>query len=177
MKAMLKIAIWVILLITFISCSKDRNYGSMTVKMTDAPAEFNHVYIELVEIRLHYSSSINDSENGWVSLDSNPGIYDLLELQNDVLATIADDPKIPVGHVNQLRLILGDENSVVIDGLRHDLSLSSQDINGLKLNLDTRIKNKEKVTIVLDFDAEQSIVQFNENEFKLKPVIKVESIN
>lgn len=158
------------------SCNKSNRTGSLSVRMTDAPADFDSVNVELLEVHAHYSDNAN-GPSGWQQLDAVPGMYNLLDLQNDVTVVIADQDSLDVGHITQVRLILGQNNYAVEDSTIHFLGLSSQDETGLKINLNADITANETLEVILDFDAMQSIVTLGGGGYKLKPVIKVESIN
>lgn len=166
-------------LLSFTSCNKDKGNGQLRVEMTDAPADFTEVNVNITEVWAHYSGSGN-SGSGWVQLNANPGMYNLLDLQNDVTAVIADPTTIPVGSITQVRLILGDGNYAVevIDSVavEYPLLLSSQDETGLKINLNSDIQPNETIVVVLDFDAAASIVTQGNGGYRLKPVIKVENV-
>lgn len=155
------------------SCGKESSgTGRMTVKMKDAPIDYDSVNVQVVSVEVHYSGS----NGGWVTLPTNAGMYNLLELQNDVTAVLSSGGELPVGDITQMRLILGNTNYVVIDSIPFPLDLTSQDKTGLKFNLNSSIASGDSVEVLIDFDAEKSILETSATSFKLKPVIKVESI-
>lgn len=160
------------LLVLAFSCNKEE-HGQIKVLLTDAPADFTEVNVNITEVWAHYSG-------GWIELNAIPGFYDLLQLQNGVTDVIADPTMIPAGKITQMRLILGEDNYAVeiIDSVavEHPLGLSSQDKTGLKINLNSEILANQTIVVTLDFDAGSSIVEQGNGEYKLKPVIKVEDI-
>lgn len=162
-------------LFLIVSCGKNQGTGTMTVKMKDQPIAFDNVYVEVLRVEVHHSND-NQGDDGWITLDTEAGIYDLLTLQDGVLATLAEEETLPVGQVNQMRLILGSSNSVVVDSVAFPLLLSSQDKTGLKFNLNATINEGDEVQVIFDFDAEKSIVIDGSGQYRLKPVIKVESV-
>lgn len=172
------IALLVVMLVA-VSCEKKDQTGRMTVKMTDAPADFTQVNVEIKEVWVHYSGS-EGGANGWVKLNTNAGMYDLLELQNDVTTVIANQADLAVGKISQMRLILGENNyAVAVENdleINYALLLSSQDKTGLKINVNSEIKPNQTLQIIVDFDAAASIVVQGNGEFRLKPVIHVESV-
>ncbi len=167
------LGLMILALAIMVGCRKNTETGAMTVKMKDAPILFEEVNVEVLQVSVHYN---DDSQSGWVDLPTNDGIYNLLELQNGVTTVIANETSLPVGNISQMRLILGHDNSVVIDGNTFPLEMSSQYNTGIKLNVNTEIMNSQTVELLLDFDANESIVVEGEDRFKLKPVIKVESV-
>lgn len=153
-----------------LSCNKEKGHGSMTLRMKDAPIDFDSVIVEIVQVDVH------TEQNGWITLNSNPGLYNLLELQNDVTAVLVNQNELPAGELSQLRLILGTQNYATLDSLSYPLLLSSQSNTGIKINLNASIPNNQLVEVLIDFDAEKSIVEQGNGSFRLKPVIQVESI-
>ena len=181
MKSIIKILVpaLVVLALSF-GCNKgEKGEGQLKVQMTDAPADFTEVNVNIVEVWAHYSGNGN-AGGEWVQLNAVPGYYDLLQLQNGVTDVIADPTTIPVGNITQLRFILGDNNYAVemIDSVavQHPLLLSSQDQTGIKINLNSEIHANETIVVTLDFDAGSSIVEQGTLEYRLKPVIKVENV-
>lgn len=157
------------------SCDKNKGEGKMTVQMEDAPYDAEAVFVQVLEVRVQYEDE-SIGNDGWVSLPTKVGTYDLLELQNGITAILADDVTIPVGRVSQMRLILGTENSIVIDGTTYGLLTSSQTNTGLKFNVNADIQNNENVIVLIDFDVDNSVVLQGTGSYLLKPVIKVEGI-
>jgi hypothetical protein len=156
------------LALVFSSCNKDNEGNArLIIKLTDAPGDYEEVNIDIQDIVVQGSNT-----KGWVSLDHvEKGIYNLLELTNGVEAILGDN-ELPSGRVSQLRLILGENNTVVIDGQTHSLKTPSAQQSGLKLNIQTDLKAGVTYNILLDFDAGRSIVRAKSDGYILKPVIR-----
>lgn len=155
----------------FISCSDDTQTEqtySYKVRMTDAPAPYDAVYIDVRGVEVITSG-------GRFTLNTQAQVYDLLELSNGFSVQIASDI-ITNPNVSQVRLILGPNNSVVVDGQTYPLDTPSAQQSGLKLNVhQTLIANFDN-TLLLDFDAHQSIVNQGNGSYSLKPVIRVVNV-
>lgn len=160
------------------SCSDDDNDTNLpgdgtamvTVRLVDAPGDYEKVNVDIQDVMINRS---DDSENGWESLtDINAGVYDLLELTGGASVVLADN-EIASGELEQIRLILGDNNSLVIDGQEVPLTTPSAQQSGLKINLDdTELQDGFTYEIILDFDADKSVVKAGESsQYILKPVI------
>lgn len=154
------------------SCSKDEiaeeNHPSEThfqVRLTDAPGNFTEVNIDIQQIKVHSDVS------GWIELKTNKGIYNILDLANGIDTVIAGDT-IPSGTVSQIRFILGNNNNVVVDGQTHPLTIPSGSKSGLKLNVHENLIPGVSYSVLVDFDAAQSIVLTGKGEYKLKPVLR-----
>ncbi|RYE14392.1 MAG: DUF4382 domain-containing protein [Sphingobacteriales bacterium] len=165
----------------FSSCSKDEestNNGTgkakLQIRLTDAPGDYEEVNVDIQSVKIHSSGSANDNDAGWQTLTViNPGLYNLLDFANgaDTLLVSAD---LPEGTISQIRLILGDDNSVKLnDGTTHDLTTPSAQQSGLKLQVHTELKKDVTYKMLLDFDAAKSIVKTGNGKYKLKPVIRV----
>lgn len=140
-----------------------------TVKMmlTDAPALYDAVWIDIREVKLHTETE------GWIDIPvENPGIYNLLEFSNgvDVFLGSVD---IPSGVISQVRLVLGDHNSVIVDSVEYALTIPSGSTSGLKLNVHETVEAGYVYTFWLDFDAAQSIHTTGSGKYMLKPVIRM----
>lgn len=176
----MKKIIWpaTILLLTistlYISCQKEvnsTNSGSPRLKvfLTDAPASYDAVWVDVRDVQINLT---NDSVNGWQSLANvHTGLYNLLDLVNGNDTLLADS-NVPVGTINQVRLILGANNTIVVNGNTIPLSTPSGQQSGLKINVHQRIDSGLLYNLVLDFDAGRSIVKTGNNKYILKPVIR-----
>lgn len=153
-----------------VDCHKENMKGRMTVSMTDAPANYLQVNVEVTGLELHHEKS------GWINLQTKSGIYDLLQLQNNMTVVLADNVKIPLGKIDQMRLILGANNSIVDITGTHNLTVPSGAETGLKVNIDQTVQRNNSVQVLLDFDANASIVIGGNGDYLLKPVVTVKSI-
>src|SRR5262249_53270393 len=72
----------------------------------------------------------------------------------------------------QLRLILGDSNSVVIGGQSYAMKTPSAQQSGLKLNINATLTGGIVYRLWIDFDAGHSIVATGNVKYILKPVIR-----
>lgn len=151
------------------SCSSDEKNARVEVRLTDAPGDYEEVLIDIQDVEIH--SSGGDQQGGWVSLDVTPGVYNLLELTNG-LDTLLGDTELPAGKISQLRLVLGENNSITVDGETHELSTPSAQQSGLKLNLHATLRPGVTYKILLDFDVARSIVETGNGNYILKPVIR-----
>src|SRR5688500_5629775 len=108
------------LLLIFTSCSKDKDETGTTefsVRMTDAPGPFDEVNIDIQGVEVK-------SNQGTYMLNVNNGVYNLLDFVNGTDTLIAT-AGIPSGIVSQIRLILGNNNSVKINGQLYPLDTPS----------------------------------------------------
>ena len=60
----------------------------------------------------------------------------------------------------------------MINGVSYPLSTPSADQSGLKLQVHQTLQEGVQYSVLLDFDANQSIVDLGDGNYKLKPVIR-----
>jgi hypothetical protein len=148
------------------ACNKDdTNQAHLSVRMTDAPANYNAVLVDVQGVE------VTGNGGAVVMLNTNKGIYNLLNFTNGMDTLIASGD-LEAGTISQIRLILGDNNSVVVDNVIHPLSTPSADQSGLKLQIHQTFEAGVSYYVLLDFDANQSIVNKGNGEYQLKPVVR-----
>jgi len=164
---LLSIMLYTMLGIVVSSCQKDdpKSSSPYNVRMTDAPGPYDAVFIDLQEVII----TGNDGKD--VSLNVNAGIYNLLDFTNGADTLIASG-NLEVAEVDQMRLILGSNNSVVIDSVSYPLKTPSAEQSGLKLQVHQTLQAGVLYTVLLDFDANESIVDKGNGTYSLKPVIR-----
>lgn len=152
------------------SCKKDDSVqptyepSPYYLRMTDAPAAYSAVNIDLKGVEI-------TGNRGTVMLNVNAGIYNLLNFSNG-LDTLIASGSLAMNRVEQIRLILGTNNTVVSGGVVYPLSTPSAQQSGLKLQVHQNLQPGVAYNVLLDFDANQSIVLEGNGSYSLKPVIR-----
>jgi len=156
---------------TLSGCKKDDSHptSNVVISMKDAPAAFSEVNVEVIDIEVHCNGS------GWIHVPVTDSIYNLLALQGNNAAYLAN-AVLPSEPISQVRLILGTHNTVVIGATTYQLLLSSEDETGLKVNIQKNLVGGVTYDLLLDFDADQSIVDEGNGSYRLKPVLIAEFI-
>jgi len=153
--------------ILFAGCSSDHasapGYGTMNVRMTDDPGEFDQVNLVITQVSARVEDfdpdstdpdstdvdstdgDLDDEDGGWIVLENDKATFDLMTLQNGQFATIGS-ALVPAGHYTEIRLKLKGSFDVPTGGI---------------------------FDIALDFDAGRSIFQTGTGQYMLKPVIKI----
>lgn len=152
------------------SCSKnDTGKVRLQVALTDGPGNYEAVNIDVQDVLINYS---DDADKGWTSLGGvEAGTYDVLQLANGKDAILAD-AQINSGKIQQIRLLLGPNNFVKINGQTYDLKTPSAQQSGLKLNIHQEVQEGMAYKLLMDFDASRSIVATGNGKYNLKPVIR-----
>ena len=137
---------------------------SYYVNMTDAPAIYSAVNVDVKGVEI--------TGNGQaILLNTNAGIYNLLNFSNGTDTLIAQG-SLNIDKVQQIRLILGPNNSVVDSNGSHPLTIPSGSESGLKLQVHQILQAGVAYYVLLDFDANQSVVKEGNGSYSLKPVIR-----
>ena len=147
------------------SCNKETDSAHLSIRMTDAIANYSAVMVDIqgVEVIVNGGSS--------VLLNTETGIYNLLDYSNGLNTLIATGD-LKEGTVSQIRLILGTNNTVTHNNVVYPLSTPSAMQSGLKLQIHQTLVAGVSYSILLDFDAHQSIVIKGNGDYQLKPVIR-----
>lgn len=157
----------------FNSCSKDKDgFGTITVDMTDAPAGYKQVNVDIQSVEVHLVPNSGSAQ--WVTLTTKSGVYDLLTFQNGIDTTIVTTNQLPAGKITQMRLILGSNNSLMdSSNVVHPLTVPSGSQSGIKIPGPIAVTANTSVQVLIDFDADKSVVEQGNQNYQLKPVIQV----
>lgn len=153
-----------------------KNQPTISVRLVDAPGDYEAVNVEIVDVMIKMNNN-NDDDNGWMSLEANNEIVNLLDFTGGFSKVLVERFPVPAGTLSQMRLVLGDGNTIVIEGENNeseefDLKTPSAQQSGLKLKINTIIEEGFTYDFVIDFDVEKSIVQAgNSGNIILKPVL------
>lgn len=148
---------------------------NVALKSTASKSTYDAIFIDIQKVSIHTSTDSAET-SGWFELDANTGIYDLLDYDvgNDTI--IGFDSLLQVQTVSQIRLVLGENNSIVVDGEPFDLQTPSGQTSGLKIQVHAELQPDVSYKVVLNFDTDQSILETVNGKYKLKPTINASVI-
>lgn len=166
-------------LLFLVSCNDQEaimdGLARLNVSLIDAPADYDEVWVEVLAVEVRPGKANDSDETAWISIpnDSDDKKIDLLTLTGGNSAYLGS-AEVPAGKISQIRLILGDDNYIMQDGNRIDLTTPSAQQSGLKLQVNKELLAGIQYNLVIDFDAAQSIVKAgNSGKYILKPVLRV----
>jgi hypothetical protein len=145
--------------------------GFIKINLIDAPGDYQQVNVEVIRVEVHRADEA-DSNSGWSVVSEDTTTVDLLTLTDGNLAVLADST-LAAGTYTQVRLILSENNTVMVDSMLHDLEIPSSQNTGLKLNHPFTINDGAMYEFTLDFDADRSIHRTGNGQYKMKPVIRI----
>ena len=164
MKTIQSLVVLMLTLPLIYSCKKEHKTSPVQIYLTDVPAVYDSVKIHIKRIELNI---LHDS-TAWVPVNTKDTVVNLLDLQNGLTMLIAHGI-VPQGTLKEVRFVLGEGNSVVVNGTSYPLETPSAESSGLKIKIDKRL-NEVFNAFVFDFDASQSITDDN-GVYRLAPVI------
>jgi hypothetical protein len=176
--------------ILFYSCQKENSGNnnmtaggnkphSVAIYLTDDQTPvFDSIFIDIrkLEVKVEDDTLGND---GWVSVNMHPGVYNILRLRNGI-DTLFATGTLPNARAQKIRLTLGTQNSVMKNGQSFPLNVHDND-RQVVANLEGgnfEIVPPNQVLFWIDFDASHSIQTDNSGSgnnsgFRLKSHIKI----
>jgi hypothetical protein len=173
--------------------------GTLTLNLTDDPGEYEEVFITFSEVSVHRGEEQDevegtlpnegedeeqneeDDDSYWIVISEEEQGYDLLTLKDAY--TLLAGVDLEEGIYTQIRLKIVDGNDangdpktyvkLVGDDTKYPLEVPSGTKSGLKLIHPFRITADSETVLYLDFDAEESVKQTGNGQYKLKPTIAI----
>jgi len=159
----------------FTACKKDNNSAEsgttkVDIRMTDAPGNFDKINLSVKEIVLF-------SQGKPYTFAATSSIFNILDFRigsnkPDILVASGE---MPSGEITEIRLVLNDSgNTIVVGGISQALKTPSGQSSGWKVKLKANPSLVPGVTysLLLDFDAAKSIVNTDNGQYLLKPVVR-----
>ncbi len=163
--------------------------GAMNVAVTDAPGDFDHVYITVAAVWFNTNAGADPRAAGWHKFTlAAPVTIDLLTLANGNMQSIWNNIQLPVGNYEQIRMLLVPTftadpptghnyyNEVVIGSTTYPLCIPDAD-HGIQLLGAFGVTAGGTLKLAIDFDAGHDVVEFHENknhvptDYVLKPIL------
>lgn len=169
---MKRIAYVFALLAILCACTSENENNSKTTvhfALTDAPSQKGYIGL-LVDVEgIQYAV---DSAN-FVTLPIKPVVVNLMNLTNGK-DTLLGNVELEAGQkVTQIRLILGDNNTLILsDSSRVSIKTPSAQTSGLKIDIQSSANVSSSYKVLIDFDAQKSIVAKGNGTYSLKPVLR-----
>ena len=142
---------------------------NLQIYLKDTPVEdADNIYITINQIR------VQKIGGSFITVSQSIQTYDLLKLNQKQELLL--DTNLEEGMYTQIRISIS-SGEIIIQGKSYEMIVPSEEI---KIPVVFEIEEKEKTQIVLDFEAENSILVTGTGENKvyiLRPVIRVESVS
>jgi len=137
-----------------------------SIKLVDAPSTYDAVNVEIVGMEANFGT-------GWVALAlDNTGVYNLLSFTNGNSLVLLNYKVMTPCTISEVRLILGTNNTVVVNGETFELETPSGQTSGYKVKMHPQTLVVGGVyLLVLDFNTEKSVHETGNGKYMLQPVI------
>ena len=169
--------------------------GTLSLGLTDAPGDYQHVWVTIKEIQVNKAAEEEGDDSGWLTVFTMEETIDLKTLENGEIFDFGL-AELEIGHYNQMRLILAADpvaphpfaNYLVIEGAQEEeyvigepgeyyaikeLEVPGGVETGIKIHK-FEIEEQGTTALVLDFDAKTSVAKIGKSgKWHLKPNIKV----
>lgn len=180
MKTIKIISSGLIMLLFIAGCEKEEiipqtnaRTGIIAIKLTDSPAKYAALDVEITGIEIY------SPQSDWIKLNNETRIISILKLTNGANVSLTRQQSIKVGHYTKIKIIFGDLNKLGLNN-NPDFAVSGAkmiDLNfrgnkEILIDIDVEIKPLAYSEILLDFEAAQSIIEMR-SIFFLDPVISV----
>jgi len=186
--------IWLIVLVIVIftlqacgssssSSSGGTSEGAMSLSLTDAPGDYDHVWITIKDVWFHTSTAAGPDDPAWLKYPlETPVTVDLIALGNgNISQAFWNGIQLPVGTYQQIRLFLVPTftanpptghtyfNEVVIGSNTRPLRIADAE-HGIRLVGTFPVTSAATLNLAIDFDAGNDVIDLNNGfEYILKP--------
>lgn len=160
------------------SCTEDSGFQqisdtSISIKILSSSALYEGVFLEIKDIQVQTKPDEQDPSS-WVSLSSpNIGVHDFSNMSNGSELIFVEDLNIPARHIYRLKLILGDENAMIVDNILVAIEtpdpVNKESINIVDKSLD--MNKAYEFTMFFELDAS---IQLNGHNATLNPRMNTE---
>ena len=157
------------------SCSKEietetfDNSSLISVKLQGTNSLLSHANIEVLDVQIKVLEN-DENPNAWVSLNTvNTGIHDLANITDNDVVTLVDFEEIPAGFIYSIKLILGDRNAVVKNGVTYNLDIAPEFENASTNVVYKQLKTNVLYDFLIEFDVDRSVVFSQEGTVNLNP--------
>lgn len=161
------------ILLMFTSCSKDEldNYGSetaITVKLKGAEDNLQNLMIDIKDVQLLIGADAN-APDAWMSLNLlSSGVYNVAQLNNTNELILVEHMLIPAGEVLQIKLLLGNDNAIIIQNQSRPLKSDAEELASSNILAKTLASNKN-YEFTLEFESDNSIIMTGNDNISFVP--------
>ncbi|MFK7780875.1 DUF4382 domain-containing protein [Psychroserpens sp.] len=164
----------VIALVLLSSCSKeeDSDYienSLVNVKLVGTETQLNRLNLEILDVQLRILED-ETSPNAWLSLNTiNTGIHDLTNFTDNQFITLVDFEQVPAEFIYNIKLVLGNDNSVVKNHVEYIVDIESEYNNSSVNVLEKQLVENKLYEFTIELDIDESIKFPSQNEAVLTP--------
>ena len=148
----------------------EKSQTSVFVYLHDQAADYQQVNVDIQKVII---KGFGNNDEYDLTDSTGAGIYNLLDYQNG-LDTLLGEITVDYDSISQIRLVLGLENTVMVDSVLYPLETPSAQQSGLKINVHGELMYVDTFIVSLDFDVSESVHQLGNGTYQLHPVIHLD---
>ena len=178
MSLLKKLIFTFLIVFCFSSCTKESlneptSTTTISVLLNGNNSQYDEVWIEVTNVLVKV---IDDESvpNCWLSLKTNENqIYNNIDISKTSNLDLVTGLNIPEGTIYEIKLVIGNNNTVVIDGKPINLITNSVYQSGLVSRIDKNLNSNSHYRFNLEFDTSNSILETQvEGYYILEPSIR-----
>lgn len=166
MKIIFTLLTFTLLLFLTTGCKKEPKTGTMEIRMTDSPGDFDGLFVKIAKVEAYSANT------GWITVSETETSVDVLTLTNGVDITLAHNTNIQPGTYTKLRLTFGTDNQLSYDDgsgtNTFDLGMSLN--TSIEIPVQAVISSGQSTSVLLDFNVAFSLIQTG-NQFHFEPML------
>lgn len=161
-------------IIVLTSCTKEEESSPIenslvNVKLVGTQTQLSRFNLEILDVQLRVLEDETDP-NAWLSLNTiNTGIHDLTDFTDNQVITLVDFEQVPSEFIYTIKLVLGDENTLVKNGVEYFVDIESEYDNASVNIVERQLLENKLYDFTIELNIDESIRFTSQNEVKLDP--------
>jgi len=168
----LLISLLAIVLLT--SCTKEDESSPLenslvNVKLIGTQTQLSRFNLEILDVQLRVLEDETDP-NAWLSLNAiNTGIHDLTDFSGNQVITLVDFEQVPSKFIYNIKLVLGNENTLMKNGIEYIIDIESEYDNASVNVLEKQLVENKLYDFTIELNIDESVRFSSQNEVILDP--------
>jgi hypothetical protein len=124
--------------------------------------------IDIKDVQLLIGADAN-TPGAWMSLDLlSSGVYNVAQLNNDNELILVDGMLIPSGEVQQIKLLLGNDNAIIVHNQSRPLGSDAEELASSNI-VAKRLASNKNYEFTLEFESDNSIIVTADDSINFVP--------
>lgn len=141
--------------------------ATVEVMVSGEASHYDAVNLDIQKLELY------SDVDGWISIPlTKPGVFSLSGTGNgnDIMLGAA---KVNSGKISILRMIYGNNNTIVVEGVSYPLTILINPATGIEMNYEAQLESGKVFRLMIDIEAFQSVYSTGHGKYFLKPYFRL----